>query len=318
MEFTFKKHYSPDIKRFKEIFAKSFSTSKRVVHVKDLGYIDKKMDAGYTGIDAFAIIAYDKDNNVAGGMGVYPVVFESNGNKYIGAQIGDAGVLPEYRKKGLFAAMINNLVNDAEVKFDLLFALPAITNIGSYKSFINTGFVEKGTLYTNKIRIKPKLFPRIIRRISKRVYNWHENAIVSSYSSKQKGLDQYIYSKGPCLFIVRNKDYIKYKNYNKNFLLDLHSDTAWIALKKFEMYLGEFYLKNSKDFKILIANLESIASRLGKDYLIFFLNNESCLITESIDSKIIKANKLCKMVYYCNNELKDKEIRITFADCDTF
>ena len=106
--------------------------------------IEKKCQIGKP-IQNIGFIAYDDNGLPIGALGCYPFFIHNFRVKHLAAQIGDAMVLEDYRKEGVFDGLIKNVVRRCkEEGIDLVLTYPSVQNLGSYKGFVNNDFDQNG------------------------------------------------------------------------------------------------------------------------------------------------------------------------------
>ncbi len=320
MNFIFKKVYPPDIEVFKKVFVESFYNCNSGKNLKRFNYLAKKTDTNFAGLDGFGLIAFDEDGNPAGCLGFYPILMELNGKEFLAAQIGDGGVLPEYRGKKLFTSMLRKVIEFAEShNVKMIIGLSSPNNPGSFKGVKKADFEEIKKIRRVYFPLRPALFAKLIRRINNKLYEVYESVCLFSYISKKKCLFENTHEVNDDIKVVRSEFYIDYKRCNNNCIIDFKSGYAWISVKPFELLVGDYLCKDGYEFEQLLSSLLSFCSMLGKDHLVF-LENELPIISKAIKNKINKKQKgeTCLMVHYLDKNLKKNNINFGYADFDTF
>lgn len=278
-------------------------------------YLDlsKKFDFAYTGVKHGGIIAYDENNNIAGALGIFPVIMKGSKGEIIAGQIGDAMVKPEYRKQGLFSLLIQKVLELSTAQgIELIFTFPSTNNQGSLRGFEKLSFSKKDTFHTFSISFSPSLLSRIKRKLNVRIQRKSADRFYHKLVSESavEIPNQSHYS------IPRSRDYINYKTYKNNKVLKLDSGEVWVSIGEFDIAVGDF--KPLSNLNELLRELISIAKKTGKDTITFCTNvPEEINLLQTISEFKLKQD-INLMVYFLNGLIEEQELYFNIADFDTF
>ena len=283
---------------FKEVFGNN-QDNKRIDFNRK-SHLNSKSNAN------LGFIAFQEDQPV-GALGAYPIL--SRGEKI--AQIGDAMIHKSHRKIGLFDTLIKKTIeNCKQNEVAIIFTFPSNQNQGSYKGFINNGFLEMGALNSYDIKIKPSLYSRILRKIN---IKKHHQSVLNN--CKERTSTTYPNSMEDSL-IMRDSSYKEIKSYTPNFRIETRNSFIWVSVTEFEIWIGDFTLKPAIKAMDFIGELKNLSRYLGKDTIRFITN---CNYEEIILKKagLRPTHDQIKIMIFELNQ-RSRDYNFNFVDLDTF
>jgi hypothetical protein len=217
----------------------------------------KKFNTTYSGKSYIAFMAYDLEGCPAAFYGVFPCIYQNGSEKLLGAQSGDTMTHPNHRKKGLFyklAKATYNLAYNEGIKY--IYGIP---NGNSYHGFQKMGWKTPYTIMEYEKGVSPKLFTKVLRRISRNAYKKHINNLIQ----KHKIQEALKCNRNGSFSLYRDEKYLKYKKYNQNVVLSFKSGKAWVSYKVFDLVIGDLEPIADKNKLDLINELIDFASKVG-------------------------------------------------------
>jgi hypothetical protein len=314
MAYTYERYTADDFKEVENIFFKVFG------HNQDLDSINlrQKLDTSYTSTSDIMVLARTEDGSLAGALGIYPVLMTYGERVIKAGQIGDAMVYSEHRGKGLFSDMISKLIAiSSEEGIDLIYTLPSIHNKGSYKGFQKNKFEEVDSLYSYSLSTKASLLPRLLRKINTKIYESYCSSLLKKCTF-QKAFNN-SNQRDQFLEVLRDEQYLNYKKFNSNDLYEFKTAYAWLNIGKFDIKLGYYQLKPNVNFDDFLVELSKTSAKLGKDNIVLLQNENYSNRFQNFSAKKFQIkNDVRLMVYFINEDLRNLEFSINFADSDTF
>lgn len=311
MNFKIEIYHECNLSEVQTLFREVFFKNKDINTIN----LEKKLNTIYTGSTNLAVLVRSEHGELAGVLGIYPVIMKYGEETIKAGQIGDAMIREAYRGQGLFTLLIQEIIKLAKAEqIELIYTLPSIHNKGSYKGFVKSGFIEKDSMFLYSKKHKSSIIPRVLRKINYKLYE-------QFCSFKTRAFSNYLPASNISkeLHIPRTKEYIEYKKFNSNQFYQLKSGIAWLNISKFEIKLGDFEVNNSSNFNAFIEELFKLCSSIGKDYIYLMHNNNFEKTISNFNPNLFKKNDSIKlMVYYINMNLKGMDFSLNFSDSDTF
>ncbi|WNB18072.1 GNAT family N-acetyltransferase [Marivirga arenosa] len=308
MNFSFKIVDLSNIEDFEYLFYTVFNKNKDIETIN----IRKKLFPNGAQDFNVGLLAYDENNKLAGGVGLYAsYLFLGEKNKAIVSQIGDAMVLESYRKKGLFKSLVKALINEAKNRnHKFIFTFPSIENLGSYNTFKKNGFIEIASLYKYHKKVKPLLFSRLLKKINSRLFEKY---------SKRKKLMPFAKLAEQRSSIKRNGIFFNSKSYSINHMVHLNTVKAWVSLKRFSVLIGDFSVLEKNNIDSMINDLSNYTKSIGKEEIIFCTNID--LEKEFLDQYKWDHVDSSLRVMVCPvnmDEISINSLKFNYTDIDTF
>jgi predicted N-acetyltransferase YhbS len=309
MKFAFERISDQNLTEYIQIFQRVFGRNLDAMRVD----INKKLNTTFAISDLVSIVAKSEDGEIAGALGLYPVLYQTESGEFrCAAQIGDAMVNEAFRGMGLFTQLIEEGLNVAkQTGIDFIFTFPSLLNQGSYKGFVKTGFMDIGgmTTYT-KNNNQPKFLSRLIRKLSQSAYlKYVDYVIANSLDSKPFGFS---------FTIERSMDYLIYKSFNKNRRISLLAGDAWVSICSFSLLVSDFNVKPGYSIGQLVDGISSLAAKTGKDYIQFSTNHPNEIDLLDTLQWNEKNDKIRVMIFNLNSIYANSRYVFNYGDVDIF
>ena len=137
VEIVFKNITKDSVKEYEDVFGVSFGKDKA-----KSSQLENKFESSVPGWDYAGVVGYDRATSKAiSCFGIHPVEANYKGEDILVAQAQDLAVSPEYRKKGLFRSMHDELIRVCgSGGIHMYFAWP---NVNSYPGFVKFGWLHE-------------------------------------------------------------------------------------------------------------------------------------------------------------------------------
>lgn len=247
--------------------------------------------------------------------GVFPVKILWDEREILAAQSGDTMTHPAHQRKGLFTHLANLTYAVCRQKnIGLIFGQP---NKNSYQGLVNRlHFLHLDEVMRYDLKRGLKTIP--LAKLAQKAGCFH---LFLSYAKKILAgvtiapLHSFCnplpvgYAK-----VLRNRDYLRYKNESDKFFIRLRGATFWLKLTDV-LWIGEVDNYAAVDARVL-RQLKQLAFRLGYNTLSFHLNKSIAppAFLQSFNGQIAEAS--CFL--YLNKELEGTNLVLTGADFDTW
>jgi GNAT superfamily N-acetyltransferase len=279
--------------------------------------IERRFDTIKLGAAVVGFIAIHKSSGEAAAYyGVFPHLMKLGERIFLAAQSGDTMTHPHHRKKGLFTTLALRTYEECKnKKIELVYGFP---NENSYPGFIkHLQWKEKDTITRYDLKLRVKTIPlnriastsKLVRKLHLAYAGWLlKKRMVKDIQSFNNSYET-AYGK-----VVRNTEYLSYKNTADKFFITLCNVTAWIKLTDV-IWIGDFsnYQHITKND---IDKLIQLAFRLGYNTIAYNLN-ESIPLPAGLS--MFKKNSGDASCFYCPGDIEMKENYLfTGADFDTW
>jgi GNAT superfamily N-acetyltransferase len=271
-------------------------------------YFEKKYDTLITGIEKTGFIAYDHDHFPVGYFGVIPCLMQSGDQLILTAQAADAMTHPRFRKEGIFtrlSEMCFDLCRSLGIK--LLFGFP---NQNSYPVMVRSlGWQEAGKM--DRFTIGTGV-------------SWNWIFARKSATRQQQILDPLIMAE-PMIGnsavgqgyagIYRDKNYMSYKNYSDNYVINMQSARAWIRTGG-ELTIGDIVFKEGGSDRFF-GEIKKLARELGIPKISFQVSR-GCELHKLFAAKFKPIPSFPVLLKDFDSGLSPDSIKFSFADIDIF
>jgi len=289
-----------------------FKEAKSLIFHPD--FFKKKNETKYLGTSYHSFIAFDENNSPCAHCGCYASLIEINDKKEIALQFADVITHPNHQKKGLFAALGKAAEKYAiEKNINFLFAIPNEQSEPGFIRSLNWDISHNMNVYSFHVRGIPftRIFTKL--RINFIYDNCWINPILKIYKSKNNDLK---WSSSENNFLIKNKDYFIYKEYNSNFLVK-YKDITIFAKVEGGLCIGDVSLHENISVSSFLNKIKAFARLIGQSNIRFEVSPDSYL------DKLLKQNQepkkgLTVTVKAINKESNKFNLNITAADYDTF
>jgi len=279
-------------------------------------YYKQKNETAVFGPPFLGYIAYSESHEPAAFYGVYACQVEFNSQIYVAAQSGDTMTHKSHTGKGLFtklARMTYELAKQEGISF--IFGFP---NKNSYPGFVKKlEWVCPACLreYRQKVFTIPlaKLAKKI--KVLAPLYRIYTTLVFKIFGLVDNGFENSSAGSG-VITLKRTKDFILYKSFSGNRLVNVNSFKMWVKADGF-LYLGDIEKKAQINFEKINTGIRRLAFWLGCDVILFhvspgaFWDNEFKKHLDSTDS-----------LYYgylnLDGKLPLEKLAFVMADSDTF
>lgn len=248
-------------------------------------------------------------DQIMGHLGVLHEAFKVSNSTLKGGQISDAALDRGLRGKGYFQKIILNVIRVArEKQYDFLWVAPSPQAVNG---FLSTNWVKFDQIVHFQKEVKPRI---PLYRISHKLRLGSIYDTFISIKLNRFKIESFITTQNK-LTIIKDKEFLKRKNYTKNYTIKIGEISLWIKFND-GMVIGhmEGNINNPEE---LIKKLSSFAQSLG-------CHKISIICTKKSDTFQLLKNeldyKLSLNLYgiIMNNSIKIEDLSIDGADLNTF
>lgn len=243
---------------FKECFGINF----------DENYLDRKLSTYAGGLSYIGYIGYSPEGDPACYYAVWPYYAEYNGKRYLIAQHGDVMTAPAHQGKGLFRQIGALAHKDAISQgIDLFYCLP---NEKSYPGYRATpGWEHYDDLQVYLVRSRTLSWVRLKRllNLSSTLHTSWCNMILSRLP-KGEPFQNSVIEPGVA-GVVRDKDFVRYKSYNINYMIRVCGINLWVKYDDDFLIIGDMERCDDARFDKVITRLKNIAQLMGLHHIRF-------------------------------------------------
>jgi GNAT superfamily N-acetyltransferase len=301
-----KEHSITDIA---ELFRKSGKRNS------DTEHFSQKYAVNYTGLGFLGCVAFDGDTPV-GFLGLVPVFISSDNEQMIAAQATDGIVLPKYRGHGIFEQLINRIEQLAdELNIHCVSGVPNNNSLPVFQK--NKKWQIHTELKTFRFQVPMFPFAQLCRRhrIMNKLFHKYVSFLLKKYRSDHQWQETNLYS-GQQFSLNRSEEYISYKTFTDNFIIELVQNKAWLKFQG-TLKIGDLTYKNLKELKKMIHKLKVIAFFTGIRIIRFRCSENSHHYANFC--KLTQPDPYLHLITFSNlQNKKPLDLHLTFADLDTF
>jgi hypothetical protein len=226
----------------------------------------EKFDTSFTGFKNVGFIAYAPEGEPAAFYGVFPCFATYNGVKYLVAQSGNTMTHANHTGRGLFTALAKMTYDYCrENRIHLVFGFP---NQNSYPGFIKKlDWKHFDDMRAYLIRVKCVSWIRIKRifRLSEKLHQSLGNFMLSLC---RKGTAfQSSCNSDDTIVVDHNKEFLAYKSYAKNYLLEIEGVNVWLKFNESFLLIGDIEKCSDKVFIKVIAKLKLFSFFMGLSHI---------------------------------------------------
>lgn len=313
MEYRFEKLNDNNIKDLVPIYISAF---KKNICLEEL---IKKFDTSFTGLKNVGFIAYSKENEPAAFYGVFPCYMDYNGKKILVCQSGNTMTHENHQRKNLFVTLAKITYEYCKDNgIHLVFGFP---NKNSYPGFVNKlNWTHKENIqaYITKTTCLPfvmlgRLLPFLKSIIEKYRTKKLENLQVSRTPFKS------ILHDGAVNVMDHSADFLLYKTYHKNYLLEINGKKVWVKISDMFLLVGDIEYCEKHNFMELVNGLHRLCFWLGIPHLRFHVS-PGCLLEEYLMALAKKHDQSYPIGYtmFSDQAIEMDTVKFTLADYDTF
>jgi GNAT superfamily N-acetyltransferase len=306
MNYEFKQISQDRLNDFVQVFNSAFNSKVRID-----GFIGK-FDTCYTGIRDIGYLAYTESGEPIGFFGMFPCFIQINGQKVLGAQVGDICIAPHHQKRGLYDQLIHKAIELArENGIKVAFVIPSPSSV---KGLVKGNWQElERTTYAYKTIHHPKLQKGLFRFWPNYCHSVSER-LLKKYSINRnllKQADLSSYKTG----VLRDLHFIHYKNYSNNQFVYIDGILCWMRIKRNWLGVGEIFSEQiPSDFW---SKIEKFAYQCKCPAV--YINYSPPLRDHlKIPESYLSVSKEPLMYYSLDETLDAHNLLITGCDIDTF
>jgi GNAT superfamily N-acetyltransferase len=289
-----------------------FKEARSLIFPND--FYKKKNETFFTGTSYHSFIAFDANNAPSAHCGCYATLIEINNKKEVALQFADVITHPKHQKKGLFAALGKAAEKYAiEKNINYLFAIPNEQSEPGFIRSLNWDISHQMNVYSFKVKGFPiaKIFAKL--RLNS-IYNYcWLSPITKIFKFKNLDLN---WSSSEKNFIIKNKEYFNYKEYNSNFIVKYKSLVMFIKIEG-GLYVGDVSINRNINAISFLNKVKSFARLIGQSNIRFEVTPGSHLdyLLNQNQEPLKGLNVTIKSI---NKESSKFKLNITAADYDTF
>lgn len=267
-------------------------------------------------IKNLGFIAYDQNNEPAAFYGVYPYLFEYQGEIILAAQSGNTMTHSHHRGKGLFiilAKMTYELAKENGVEF--IFGFP---NENSYPGFVRKlSWIHKENMKQYKISVFTFPLAKVAKKIF--IFKLFYDEFVKLFFGFLRTNNPYFGSSimdNETAGVFRNEAFYNYKSFSNNYLIKLGKVRLWVKVNG-GLDIGDIERNDDFDYDKFIKQLKKMAFWLGASRIRFEVSPNTYF--DKIFENQVKAEKGSPIGYLnLNSDIPLEKIRFVMGDFDTF
>jgi GNAT superfamily N-acetyltransferase len=280
-----------------------------------LDYFLKKYDTSWTGKEFIGIIVYDASGKAVGHLGTLPMFIDYKGKRHLCCQISDAIVHPEHHGKGLFALIIECVLEIArEENIEFLFVFPSPQ---AYNGFIKTGWVETDMLKTYCFTTPCLPFNKLVNKFNLlKTYNLFIKCILWLFAGTKKNSFYNSVIDEQTGGVVTDKDFILHKNYTYNYITRFKGFKIWWKIED-GLSVGDIERFDLNEVHRLQKALKSLCFLLG--FHNYKITTTSNTYLDSVFSKLSTPKQGNKVFFYdLTSGIDFSNIKFSYSDLNTF
>ncbi|HEY4323701.1 MAG TPA: GNAT family N-acetyltransferase [Mucilaginibacter sp.] len=277
-------------------------------------YFQNKYDTSFTSVQHTGYIAYDNELPIAF-YGVIPCFLDLNGSIILAAQSADTMTHPKYRNKGLFIELAKQTFElCSQHGIELLFGFPNQNSLHGLVNRLSWTSTERMSYFI--ISIGTFWWQRIFRKLPplQTWYKSYQRRQLKKVLLSQKGIDNSVFN-DKCGGILRDQNYLEYKNYNTTHVIKLGASILWVKINN-ELLIGDISVSPG-NFDDMIKKLKRFAYKLGIKEVHFHACPKTTL--HSLFAARFNALPSFPVIFKeLNGTVDIGQIKFTSADIDIF
>ncbi len=226
-------------------------------------YFNKKFDTKRFGADHIGYLAYTADGLPAAYYGLYPILIQSEGRKYLAAVSADTMTHELHRGKGLFDSLSRKtFVLAKECGISVLYCFPnQFTLPGSIK--LGWQYIEDERMMTFSIKVKTFPLAKIARKINflNVLYKKYAGFVLKKYRTDLDYFDNSL-AKQRSSYVIHDSNYFSYKSYTDNRIININGTDLWIKIDG-EFKIGDINIDKKTSEHDFFKKLKGIAFWIG-------------------------------------------------------
>ena len=312
MNYRFEKLTIDTVKDLLPLYADAFGkpiTEKELV---------AKFDTSFTGHAFVGFTAYYKETNDAAAFyGVFPCFCVFQNETFLVAQSGNTMTHSNHRGQGLFTQLaLETYQYCREIGIHLVFGFP---NNNSYPGFVKKlSWIHFDNIEAYTLRVKTISYYRMNKwfKISVKTFYKRGHTILSKCKKGMPFQSSCLVKNTPV--VDRSKEYIDYKTYEKNYLIELANVALWVKFNTNFLVIGDIALKSEEEWKKVIDELKKIAAKMFIPHLRFQGSIDTPLahFFEKNGQKLEVTHAIGGINF--TNKIPMEKMKFTAADNDTF